>query len=86
MIDGIKDEAPATPALTDYDRLHAPIYLRLLDSERSGANWRQAAETLLGVRPDDDPSTARKRYESHLARARWMTTKGYRTMLQTNRK
>ena len=86
MSDGIKDEAPAAPVLTEYDRRNAPIYLRLLDAEREGADWRQAAQALLDVRPDDDPTAARRRYESHLARARWMTSEGYRAMLQTGRR
>jgi hypothetical protein len=37
-----KDEAPTGSALTPYDRAHMALYLRLIDSWRDGADWREA--------------------------------------------
>ena len=34
------DEAPSGDSLTDYDRAHVKLYVRLLDAEADGADWR----------------------------------------------
>ncbi len=82
MINGLELEAPRAPTLTDYDRAHARIYIRLLDAEKAGASWRRAAEVVLGVSPDMPDEQALLAYESHLARARWMMDQGYRMLLR----
>jgi hypothetical protein len=38
----VDDLAPSNPALTDYDVEHLVCYLRLLDAEAEGADWRGA--------------------------------------------
>lgn len=78
MIDGLKPRAPDESAVTEYDRRHATIYLRLLDAEKAHAPWSQVAQVVLGLDPDSDPQGAREVLDSHLERARWMTTNGYR--------
>jgi hypothetical protein len=73
----IADRAPSDDAITEYDRRHLVAYIRLLDAEAAGADWCEAAKIVLDLDPQADPEHARAAWESHLARARWMTTSGY---------
>lgn len=77
----IADEAPAAQAITAYDRTHHRTYLRLLDAEAAGADWREAARDILALDCTADPERARRVWQSHLDRARWMTTTGFRLLL-----
>lgn len=74
------DEAPAGPSLTEYDMQHQVTYLRVLDADREGANWREVSRIVLHIDPDADASRARRAFESHLSRARSMTKEGYRRL------
>lgn len=85
MKSGVADTAPTEPGLTDYDRAHLVTYLRLLDAEASGADWREAARHLLGADPDRRRDAARLSYETHADRARWMARQGYLKLLQEPR-
>lgn len=78
----IADSAPTESRLTEYDRAHFAIYLRLLDAARDGAPWAEAARIVLGIDPIREPDRARRSHDSHLARARWMTDQGYRDLLR----
>lgn len=78
----IASEAPSAPTLTGYDEAHVLTYLRLLDAADAGAEWREVARLVLGCDPDSDPECAKLTYGSHLARARWMMTSGYRHLLR----
>lgn len=71
------DQAPQGPALTDYDRRHVKLYMRLLDAESDGASWEEAVKVLFGICPHKEPERAKQVHDSHLARARWMTEVGY---------
>ena len=73
---------PSSDALTVYDEQHLVTYLRLLDAAAEGADWREIAQIIFAVDPAQHPDSARKLYDSHLARARWMTTHGYRHLLK----
>jgi hypothetical protein len=77
-----QDRPPASDRLTDYDEDHLALYIRLLDAAAEGADWREAVQILFGLDPDGDPDRARMVHDSHLARARWMTTTGYRELLR----
>jgi hypothetical protein len=77
----ITDEAPSTDTLTAYDNDHLITYLRLLDAEIEGADWREVAQIVLGMDPEREPARARATWESHLARAKWMATNGYRHLV-----
>ena len=79
----IADAAPNATHVTDYDRSHAALYLRLLDAADEGAPWDEAAHIVLVIDPAREPARARSAYESHLARARWLTAQGYRDLLKT---
>lgn len=78
---GIRDRAPEDEGLTDYDRRHAPIYLRLLDAEAAGAPWDEAAKVVFGIDAAAEPERARTMHESHISRARWLRDQGYQTIL-----
>ncbi|WP_283179958.1 DUF2285 domain-containing protein [Gemmobacter sp. 24YEA27] len=75
------DEPPASDGLTAYDRDHMKLYMRLLDAERDGADWREAVQILFGLDPEQSPVHCRSVHDSHLARARWMTEEGYRQLV-----
>jgi hypothetical protein len=74
--------APTETALTSYDEQHLVTYLRLLDAEAENADWREVARIVLHIEPDQEPERARQAWESHLARAQWMTRSGYRHLLR----
>ena len=79
------DQPPESPALTNYDRAHMKLYLRLLDADADGADWREAVPILFGIDPDREPERARLIHNTHLARARWMTERGYRQLVHEDR-
>lgn len=77
----IAEAPPASDQLTDYDRQHLKLYARLLDAAAEHADWREVAVLVLNLDVDGDPERARRTHDAHLARARWMTTAGYRDLL-----
>lgn len=77
----VADQAPAAPEVTAYDRDHIAVYIRLLDAAEEGASWEEAASVVLGIDPVREPERARRAYDSHLRRARWMIEHGYRDLL-----
>jgi hypothetical protein len=76
------DVAPVEPFLTGYDMNHLVTYLRLLDADAEGADWREAVRIVLSLDVEKDPEHAKRVWESHLARAKWMTETGYRHLLR----
>jgi T6SS, Transcription factor, DNA binding domain len=74
----VDDTAPTDDAITSYDHGHLITYLRLLDAEADGADWTEVARIVLRIDPEKEPERARTAWESHLTRAKWMTTHGYR--------
>jgi hypothetical protein len=78
----LSQEPLNTAVLTGYDRRHLITYLRLLDADADGADWREVASIVLGFDSDVDPEGAHRIWEEHLKRAKWMTTSGYRHLLR----
>ncbi len=78
----VSDAAPVDPVLTGYDEQHLITYLRLLDADAEGADWREVAKVVLHIDPEREPERAQRAWESHLARAKWMTGSGYRHLLR----
>jgi Uncharacterized conserved protein (DUF2285) len=74
----VADTAPVEPFLTGYDEQNLVTYLRLLDADAEGADWREVASIVLKINPKKQPQRAKRVWESHLARAKWMTETGYR--------
>ena len=79
------DRAPDTAELTAYDNGHLTDYLRLLDADADGADWREAAGLIFGIDVAREPGRAKVMHDSHLARARWMTEVGYAHLLGSRR-
>ncbi len=50
----------------------------MLDADEEGADWRDVSRIVLHIDPERDSDRARRAFESHLSRARWMTKRGYR--------
>jgi|KBSMisStandDraft_5_1062788.scaffolds.fasta_scaffold251281_3 hypothetical protein len=73
----VNDLAPSGPALTAYDAEHAITYVRMLDANQEGADWREVARIVLHIDPEEEPDRARRAFDSHLAsqmgRARWLS-------------
>lgn len=78
----VYDSAPTADAITPYDRDHMITYLRTLDAHAGGTAWEEVARTILHIDPEREPGRAKRVYESHLARAKWMTEKGYKHLLR----
>jgi Uncharacterized conserved protein (DUF2285) len=78
----VADTAPSESVLTVYDEEHVITYLRLLDADAVGADWRDVARIVLYLDPEQDSDRARKTFDSHLSRAKWMTDQGYRHLLR----
>ena len=78
----VDDEAPNGAAITGYDERHFITYLRLLDAAAQNMSWRDAARTILHRDPVGDTVRSKRCWKSHLARARWMSTRGYRQLLK----
>lgn len=77
----VDDVAPTDDAVTLYDEQHFTTYIRLLDADADGADWREVARIVLDIDPMREPERARRAWKSHLERARWMTTTGYKQLL-----
>lgn len=78
----VADGVPWSEDLTPYDEEHLVTYLRLLDAEADGADWREVARIVLHRNPEAELERTRRCWEIHLARAHWMTSQGYRRLLE----
>jgi hypothetical protein len=78
----VRDVAPTDAMLTGYDEQHLVTYLRLLDAAAEDADWREVARIVLHIDPDREPERAQRAWETHLARAKWMTKNGYQHLLR----
>ena len=78
----VADTVPWSEGITPYDEEHFVTYLRLLDADTDGAEWAEVARIVLHRDACSEPDRTRRCWEDHLARARWMTTKGYRKLLE----
>lgn len=77
-----QDRAPDAAHVTDYDERHHQTYWRLLDAAEEKADWQEVVRIIFGIDPLTEPERARTVYDSHIARARWMTETGYRQYLK----
>jgi hypothetical protein len=75
------DSPPIEDRITPYDERHFVTYLRLLDADAEGADWREVVSIVFEIDPMRDEDHAKHVHDSHLDRARWMTVKGYRHLL-----
>lgn len=75
-----EDHAPDADHVTAYDECHHRTYWRLLDAAAENADWREVAQVIFGDAAAN-PLRAKTIYDTHLARARWMSETGYRHYL-----
>ena len=80
-----EDRAPADDLITAYDERHFVTYLRILDAAQEGADWTDVAALVFGLDAAAEPERAQQVHDSHLARARWMTERGYKHLLDKSR-
>ncbi|PBB40089.1 hypothetical protein CK222_30060 [Mesorhizobium sp. WSM3866] len=76
----LRDEVPWSESLTSYDRQHFKIYLRILDACADSASLEEMADLILGIDPDLEPVRARRAVRSHIDRANWIVTTGYKEL------
>jgi hypothetical protein len=68
---GFAEHAPTGEEFTAYDAAQMLTYARLLDAERAGQGWRDAAREILLLDVAADPAAAELCWRLHLARAQW---------------
>src|SRR5216684_3282466 len=56
----VADTAPSDSVLTVYDEEHLITYLRLLDADTEGADWREVARIVLHLDPERESDRARR--------------------------
>lgn len=78
----VADEVPWADALTAYDDAHLVLYLRVLDAEAAGADWRQVARILLQRDATAEPERALRCWNAHLKRAQWIAETKYNERLR----
>ena len=49
-ITAFEDRPPGSAELTAYDDRHLATYLRLLDADEEGADWKEAVKIIFGLR------------------------------------
>jgi hypothetical protein len=57
----------------------------MLDDDAEGADWREVSRIVLHIDPDHESDRARRAFDSHMARAKWMSREGYRHLLRQGR-
>jgi len=65
----VADTAPSDSVLTTYDEEHLVKYLRRLDADLDGADWREVARIVLHLDPEHESDRALRALESHLSSA-----------------
>lgn len=69
--------APVGETVSDYDRHNLLTYAELISADDAGVDWVDGASTILGRDPAIDPEATKLCWDSHLARARWITGAGF---------
>jgi hypothetical protein len=80
----IIDEVPWSETVTDYDRRHLIVYLQLLDADAAGASDEAMSKMVLGIDPMRGAQRSRNILASHLRRAKWMVSEGFRHLLEAD--
>ncbi|MGC4251640.1 MAG: DUF2285 domain-containing protein [Sphingobium sp.] len=64
-----------------YDEARLCLYLRLLDAEAEGADWRDVSRIVLHRDAAAEPDRTRRCWEAHLKRARWIAAIRHRELM-----
>jgi hypothetical protein len=78
----IADPLPWSQQITQYDEEHFVTYLRLLDAEAAGLSEGDMCRTILELDPIRYPEKSSRILRDHMRRAKWMTKRGYKVLLQ----
>ena len=78
------DDVPWSETITAYDEGHLLVYLRLLKMTKADVSESIICREVLAIDPEREPDRARRAFDSHLKRARWMTERGFRELLKKN--
>ena len=65
-----------------YDEEHTVTCCRMLDAEKASADWREVARIVLHIDPEAGADRARRAFDTHLARAKWIARTDYRQLLR----
>ncbi|RUX18276.1 DUF2285 domain-containing protein [Mesorhizobium sp. M2A.F.Ca.ET.042.01.1.1] len=76
----VATDVPWSDSLTAYDKAHFTIYMRFLDAAADNASYEEMADLILGIDLEREPERARNAARSHLDRANWMVTTGYKEL------
>ena len=57
-------------------------YLRLLDADAEGADWREVTRVVLHLDPEQESDRARRGVRKPFVACQWMTEHGYRHLLR----
>ena len=75
---GLRRLAPSDTTVTDYDRAHLQDYIRLLDARAADMSGDDMCKIILEIDPANDPEGTQETLRSHLERAAWMSSVGFR--------
>src|SRR3546814_5107818 len=62
----LREAAPCDACVTRYDQEHFLTYARLIDAERFGIDWREAASEILLCNVEQDPERRSEEHTSEL--------------------
>jgi hypothetical protein len=65
----------------DYIETHFVTHLRLFDASAASVSEKEMCRLILRIDPAKEPEPASSAHKSHLAHAHWMTSEGYRHLL-----
>jgi hypothetical protein len=79
----LAETAPTADALTTYDEAHFAVYLSLLHASADGVSDTEMCRDILGIDAVAEPERARSMLQSHLDRARWLSSSGRSRILES---
>ncbi|MCW2397922.1 hypothetical protein [Sphingobium sp. B2D3C] len=71
----LQQVAPAGE-IVEYDRQHLSLYAQLIDAADAKVDWQVGTVEILGFDPSFDEDAARRCWDTHVARARWIVGNG----------
>ncbi len=77
----IEEFRPESDTITAYDRHCFKLYIMLLDADDSGEEWSDVYKRNFEKTAIQNHKRAFQHYQSHLKRAKWLTSTGYQQLL-----
>lgn len=79
----LAEAAPTADTLTTYDEAHFAVYLSLLHASADGVSDTEMCRDILGIDAGAEPERAKAMLQSHLDRARWLSSSGRQRILES---